>query len=173
MRRGPLDFFFPHSHPLALCRVGPQEVFVRIVKGLGQSSHQHTLPFSSHGPTLVSPEPQRARVLQASSALAKPTTVPPCTPPPPPFSEHHSVKRGGEAEPSLHTAQLDSLPPQPGLVTGACPGRHADPRVQAHSTRTRRWAHMHTNARCPLAHSDVHHTLNTDTRASLCTHRST
>ena len=47
------------------------------------------------------------------------------------------------------------------------------PGVQAHSTCACRRAHTHTNAHCPLAHSDVHHTLNTDTRASLCTHSST
>lgn len=130
----------------------------------------HSPAMAPHWSLLSPREPESCR---PAVHLPNPLLSYLCTPPPPPFCEHHSVKRGGEAEQSLHTAQLDSPPPQPGLVTGACSGRHADPWVQAHSTRTCRWAHMHTNAHCLLAHSDVHHTLNTDTHASLCTHSST
>lgn len=106
--QGPLNFFFSHSHPQALYLVGPQEVFVRIVKWLFTSIPCHSPPMASHWSLLSPREPESCR---PAVHLPNPPLSHLCTAHPPPFCEHHSVKRGGEAEPSLHTAQLDSLPP--------------------------------------------------------------
>lgn len=112
-------------------------------------SHQHTLPFSTHGPR--EPESCKPAVHSPNPPLSHL-----CTAPHPHPSVSITLSRGVERLSRLCTQPSLTPCPQSGLVTGTCSGRHADPRVQAHSTC--RWAHMHTNAHCPLAHLDVHHT---------------
>ena len=161
--QSPLDFFFPTLPPPGSVLVGPQEVLVRIVRGLGQSSHRHTLPFSTHGPTLVSPEPQRARVPQASGALVKPTTVPPCMPPAHP-REQHSVKRGGGGLSRLCTQPSLTLRPHSQAWSQA--HAQADTQTRGAGTQHMRvqtgtYAHKCTLPTCTLRcapHTEHRHT---------------
>lgn len=92
---------------------------------------------------------------------------PTCARPTCPSVSITSARRGGEAAPSLHTAQFDSLPPK------ARPGHRSVLRQACRPSGAMHTAHAdgHTCSQtpCPLAHSDVYHIPNTDTHAMLCT----